>query len=304
MRPRHLVPSAAALAFTLTGATVVAGPPATDALTLEVDARVVNAARELGDDVVFFTARAQPLDSLAALGDPAASVGTADVGLARPMIAVLRAGGVDVSGGAFDLMRLVSEPHFARLFTEEKRLRFFALRARPDGAERAIVETGGGRRLLLRARGNASLVAGAGIAAGAPRPADPAAHAFTSFGVLVRGERSATARQRSWDAVEGARVQTLQARAGRAFVVLHLDRDLGTGLGLVSFLFGSGVVIKPAFERLVLKDGAGARHAPAAVFAEGRTLELAYDLPATATGLRLEDGDHSLALAPLLSQQP
>jgi hypothetical protein len=286
---------AAALACASLAAPAGAAP---EVLTLEVDARVVAAARELGPDVVFFTARAQPLSALATLGDPAVSVGTADVGLARPLIAVLRAGGLGLRGGAFDLMRLTSEPHFSRLFQEEKGLRLFVLRARADGSERAIAERGGGVRLILRARGGEATIGAAATAASAGRPAP---EATTSFGTLVRSERAATARQRSWDAVDGAAVQERRAHPGRTFVVLHLDRDVARGVGMVSFLFGSGTVVKPAFERLVLRDAAGKRYLPVAVFAEGRTLELGYEVPAAAAGLRLEDGDRAFPVAPALA---
>jgi hypothetical protein len=47
-----------------------------------------------------------------------------------------------------------------------------------------------------------------------------------------------------------------------------------------------------------VKDATGKRHAPATVFDDGRALELGYDLPATAKGLVLEDGDRTAPLAP------
>jgi hypothetical protein len=296
------------VALLLSATTVArAGAPATDgdSVTIEVDTRVVAAARALGPDVVFFTSRAQPLTTLGAIADPATAVGTADVGLARPMIAVLRAGGVDVSSGAFDLMRLTSESHWAALFREDQRLRLFAVRTRA-GRERVIAQRGGGRRLILRARGKGTtdLLAGTGNDTGTGPGTDPpnegagplGAPFITSFGPLLRTERAQAARQRAWDAVDGARVQVRQARPGHTFWVVHVDRDLGAGLGVVSFLFGSGVVVKPAFERLLVRDATGARHAPAAVFAEGRTLELGYELPATARNLVFEDGDRSLPI--------
>jgi hypothetical protein len=277
------------------GSPALAAPASAGPIVIEADARVVAAARALGPDVLFFTAKARPLTTLA-LGDPAAEMGTGDLDLARPLLTVLRAGGVELRGGAIDLMQLVSEPHFSALFRENKLLRLFAVRARADGRERAIAETGGGLRVLLRARGNADLVAGA-AEPGAPSPTSAAtAPATTSFGAFLRVERGPTARHRAWDAVTGASIETRRAAVGRDFVVVHIARDFAAGEGLVSFLFGSGIVVKPAFERLLVKDATGARHAPAAIFADGRTLELGYELPARAGRLVLEDGDHELPL--------
>ena len=85
-------------------------------------------------------------------------------------------------------------------------------------------------------------------------------------------------------------------------MVLHIDRDSSAGLGTVSYLFGMGVLVKPAFDRLTVTDGRGRRFPLAATFAEGRTLELGYQVPAGAnTGLTLKDGDQRVPLGPLLS---
>jgi hypothetical protein len=272
-------------------------------VTIEVDPPVLAAVRGLGADVVFFTSRARPLRSLAELRDPAHETGTGDLALARPLWGLLRAGGVKYSGGAVDLMQLGSDHHFGRQFTADRRLRFFAVRARPDGRERVIEERGGGVRLVLRPRGQPAPAPPAATAAAA-KPATPAAATagfVTSFGPLVRAALAPTARTRAFDPQDGARTGTAQARRGHTFVVVHIDRDLSAGLGTVSYLFGMGVLVKPAFDRLTVIDGRGRRFPLAATFAEGRTLELAYQLPAGATtGLTLEDGDQRAPLGPLL----
>jgi hypothetical protein len=276
------------------------------AVTVDADAGLVNAARGLGPGVVFFTSRARPLKALDEIRAPAREAGTGDFSLARDLMDVLRAGGVKLNGGVLDLMRLASASHFSALFREHPELRFFAVRARPDGSERAIAEKGGGVRLILRARDRADLVAGGEPAGPAPagggaRTGEAKAPFVTSFGPLAHAALGPTARQRTFHPQEGTQVQVRQARKGQAFLVLHIERDFSAGLGTISFLFGSGVMLKPEFESLQVKDGGGKRRPPAAVYDEGRTLELAYEVPAGARGLTLEDGDRQRPLADLLA---
>jgi hypothetical protein len=259
-----------------------------------VDAAVVNAARALGPNMVFFTSRARPLARLADLRHPGEEAGTGDLGTARGLQSVLRAGGVPFVGGAYDLMRLASDHQFAVLFTEHRALRFFAVRARPDGRERLIAEKGGGVRVVLRA---GDTVVGQEVAV--TKAAAPAGF-VTSFGPLVRVELAPRARHRLFDAVEGARVESREARKGSTFVVVRIDRDFGAGFGTLSFLYGSGVMLKPELERLLVVEG-GRRRAPAAIFAEGRTVELAYEVAAEPKALVLRDGADEVALTPLLA---
>jgi hypothetical protein len=135
------------------------------------------------------------------------------------------------------------------------------------------------------------------------KPPGPPTGFVTSFGPLTAATRSPTARDRQWDARDGARTSQRQARDGHTFVVLHVDRDFHTGAGLVSFLFGSGIVIKPEWNQLVVASGK-TRYPLAATFAEGHTVELAYEVPAAAHGLVLRDGDDELPLDPLLAARP
>jgi hypothetical protein len=280
------------LAVTLLLAAPARGGPAVVEI---LDGGAARAVRALGPDVLFFTPRARPLHRLAEIRAPGEEMATGDLGLVRPLLPLLRAGGVKVDGGALDLMRLVSPAHFATVFAEHPRLRLLAVRRRPDGAERAIATRGGGVAVQFRAPGEPP----APIAE--PRPLAAAAMArepVTSFGPLVEVALTATARARSFDPQDGAREETRTARAGRTFLVLHIDRDFGAGEGVVGFLFGSGTLLKPEFERLEVHDGAGRRYPLAAVRAEGRTLELAYDVPASGRGFTLHDGDRRQPLTP------
>ena len=119
-----------ALLLFLAAATATAAPAV---VTVDAPPGVISAARALGPEVAFFTARARPLASLAELGDPAAQVGTADVAGAKEIQTLLRAGGVKVAGGAVDLMRLIGPNHFPSLFRKNPGLRLFVVRARRDG---------------------------------------------------------------------------------------------------------------------------------------------------------------------------
>jgi hypothetical protein len=273
----------------------VAAPPA-GTVVLEVDRAVVTAARRLGPDVAFYTRKARPLRALAEIASPGEEMGTGDLGLARPLLPTLRAGGVKLNGGALDLMRLVSPSHFSTLFNEHPRLRLFAVRRRGDGAEAAIVQRGGGAPVLLRARDQPELTAGAPASATVPKAA---ARSTTSFGPLTAAAIAPTARVRRFDPLDGPQEELRKARDGRAFVVLTIDRDFGAGEGVVGFLFGMGTILKPEFEKLELRDRAGNRYPLSAIHADGRRLELAYEVPAGAHDLVLVDGDlrQPLALA-------
>jgi hypothetical protein len=280
----------------LLGATGPAAPTAGAPVVLDVEPGVIAAARELGPDVAFFTSRAHPLGGLDQLRDPASEVGSGDVAGAKEVQALLRAGGVKVGGGAVDLMRLFSVHHLPSLFRRNPRLRLFVIRARSDGREQEIAEKGGGVRLVLRGRGQ---TVGATQSKGVTSA--PPARFVTSFGPLVGAELSATARSRQFDAQEGVRRETRQARPGHTFVVLHVERDFSTGVGLVSFLFGSGIIVKPEFEQLRLIDAARHGYPLTLTHAEGRAVELAFEVPAGTRGLALVDGDTEAPLAAYLA---
>jgi hypothetical protein len=287
------------LLLLLCAATGPAAPTANQPVVLDVDPGVLSAAKALGPDVAFFAARDRPLTSLSQIADPAAEVGTGDVAGAKEVQALLRAGGVKVGGGAVDLMRLYSEHHLSTLFRRHPRLRLFIVRARDDGREQSIVDRGGGTRLVLRSRGQTVGVTEAKTGAG------PAPGRFvTSFGPLLGAELAASARSRQFDARDGARKETRQARPGHVFVVLHLERDFSTGVGLVSFLFGSGIVVKPEFEELHLVDAARHTYPLTLSDAEGRAVDLAFEVPSGTPGLTLVDGDAQVPLGPLLGTKP
>lgn len=294
-----------------------APPDAPGPATALIDASpgALAAVKALGPDVRFFTARGRPLRSLAEIRDPGVEVGSADLDLARGVMALLRAGGVEMPGGAFDVMTLASDNQLGSIFSRHKGLRLFIARARPGGAERSIANRGGGVPLAFRASGGervgtpdpaAGQPAGTPAAPAAPAaaPASAAAEADlrTSFGPIRKVTRAASARQRTWDRAS-AKVTQKTARPGRAFVVVHIDCDFSAGLGKVAYLFGSGVILNPDFTQLVVLDG-NRRHAPAAVHDEGPTLELAYDLPAGAKNLRLQDGDRTFPLDDRLATAP
>jgi hypothetical protein len=276
------------------------GARAGDPVVLEVSPAVISAARALGPRASFFTARAQPLASLGELVDPVTQVGTGDVAGAKELQALLRAGGAKkIAGGAVDLMQLVSAHHLSSLFRDRPRLRFFVIQARDDGREQAIADTGGGVRVLLRGPGEGPPL---GVAESKRAAALERGPFVTSFGPLVGAELSAHARHRHFDAREGARSEPRSPQPGHTFLVLHLDRDFRTGVGLVSFLFGSGIIVTPAFDQLRVVDAARKSFPLAAVWAEGRTVELAYEIPGEARGLILSDGDAEVPLGPLLAK--
>jgi hypothetical protein len=285
------------LLFLLCAATGPAAPTAPPPVVLEVEPGVIAAAKALGPGAAFFTSKERPLTSLSQLREPAAEVGTADVAWAKEVQALLRAGGVKVGGGAVDIMRLFSVHQLPALFRRNPKLRLFVVRARDDGREQEIADKGGGVRLVLRARGQSVGVTEAKAIA----PAPPGRF-VTSFGPLAGAELSASARNRLFDAQEGARVETRQARPGHAFVVLHLERDFSAGVGLVSFLFGSGIIVKPEFDHLRLTDAAHHTYPLTLTHADGRAVDLAFEVPTDARGLTLIDGEDQVSLVPLLAK--
>jgi hypothetical protein len=286
---RTYSPAVVSLLVLLCAATAADAAPR----VIDVDPSVIAAARRLGPRAAFFTGRAHPLAAMSELHDPAREVGTAEVAGAKEAQSFLRAAGLEVGGGAVDLMRLASAHHFRSLFRAHPELRLFIVQARDDGAEAAIVAQGGGLRVQLRAGTQT-------IGALESKSAKPAPF-VTSFGPLTRASAGPTARQRDFDPRAGATLRTLEAAAGKQFVVLHIDRDFAAGVGVVSFLFGSGIIVKPAFDTLTVSDAAHHRYPLAATHAEGRTLELGYQVPAGARGLTLRDGDDELPLDPLLA---
>jgi hypothetical protein len=271
--------------------------PTATSVTIDVEPSVISAARALGPRAVFFTARAKPLARLGELRDFVGEVGTADVAGAKEAQALLRAAGLKVGGGAVDLMRLYGPNHFSTLFRAHPGLRLFIVRAREDGAERAIVDKGGGVRLLLRARDQQ-----AGVAESRPFAPPASPRIVTSFGPLAGAELSPSARHRQFDPQEGERNDTRAARPGHTFLVLHLERDFTAGVGVVSFLFGSGIIVTPEFAQLRVVDAAGKEHPLAATRAEGRIVELSYEVPLDAHGFVLRDGDAAFPLGPLLGR--
>ncbi len=283
---------------------------------IEASASVQSALRALGDDVQLFTARAHPLRSLSEIRHPGSEVGSADLELARGILAFLRAGGVPFDGGAFDLMTLASDNQLAGLFRKGSPLRLFLMRARPGGAE--AIERGGGARLSLRTPAASPSASTSKSTRAAPAlPASTSAtgaDVITGFGPLRRVQRSATARHRTFVSSDqrtasgapvakaGAQVEERQARPGHTFLVLHIDRDFSAGVGKVSYLFGSGVILEPAFDQLVLLDGSGRRYLPTAIDAQGPALALAYEVPAQARSLRLQDGDRQWPLSERIAE--
>ena len=49
------------------------------------------------------------------------------------------------------------------------------------------------------------------------------------------------------------------ARAGHDLLVVKIDRDFGAGLGTISFLFGSGIIVEPDFAALQVTGVGGRR---------------------------------------------
>jgi hypothetical protein len=289
------------LAAAFLGFFAAATPTARAVMVVQVEPAVAAAARALGPEVELFTPRKRPLRTLAEIRSPGEEMGTGDLGLVRPLLPLLRAAGVKVGGGALDLMRLVSASHFSTVFAEHPRLRLFAVRRRADAAEQAVVERAGGVPLVLVARGETPPAVPAHPAPAATGPPPGKGTFLTSFGPLIDVTSGPTARVRRFDPLDGPQEETRSARPGNTLVVLHIDRDFGAGEGVVSFLFGSGTLLKAEFERLELRDGNGRRYPVTATHAEGRALELAYEVPRAARALVLIDGDRRHPLAASIS---
>ena len=179
-------------------------------------------------------------------------------------------------------MTLASDNQLASLFARRKGLRLFLLRARPGGAERAVAERGGGVPLAFRARGRADR--GTRRRRPAPAAAPGAARAADRGPASVRSG-GWSGRTSAAPAHLGAHERRRSRRSGPApggpSSSCTIERDFSAGLGKVAYLFGSGIVLDPDFSQLVVLDG-GRRHAPAAVYADGPTLELALRGPGRA----------------------
>ena len=251
----------------------------------------------LGGDVRFFTSRARPLRGLDEIRTPEHQVATANLGLARGIQSFLRAAGVKLPRDACSLARLTGPNHFGTAFRRDPRLRLLMVHGLGE-RERAIVERGGGVPLVFRsAAGGAPL--GQALAAGpaaAPRTVAP----VTSFGPLVAASRGATARLRQFQPMN-VQVTERKARAGHDLLVLKVDRDFGAGLGTISFLFGSGIIVEPDFAALQVTGVGGRRFPLLGTHADGPQLELVYELPRDARELSLVDGEARWPLGPLLS---
>jgi hypothetical protein len=251
---------------------------------LEAAPAVLSAARALGADVRFFTSARHPLRRLSELTEPQKQIASPHLGLARGLMGLLRAGGARLDPNAAELMTLVGERHLSRVFTGSTRL--VLVRA----SEAALVVKAGGVPVVFRGPGG---VVGADepakASAATPTAVAPAASAATStsFGDLVSARLAPSAHSRHADT---GKIDTLPARSGQQFLVLTIARDFGRGVGAVSFLYGSGIIIEPAFDQLVI-EADGKRLTPRAVNAAGLTVELGYELPATAKKLTLIDGD-------------
>jgi hypothetical protein len=269
---------------------------------------VAAAVRGLGADVAFYTNRRRPLASLAALRDPGRQVASPHLQLGRGVLALLRAGGAPIDPGATALMTLLGERQLSTVFAATSPVELLLVREGMGGGAAAI-EKAGGQRVIFRDTASGKMLAAPGTAAApnsslAATPARAASAASatpsataglqTSFGSLVKVERTDKARQRHFEPNE-VKVEARTPRAGHQFVKLHITRDFSRGLGTVSFLYGSGIIVESSYDRLKI-EADGKRLGPAAVFDEGPTLELAYEVPSGAKRVSLIDGDARLPL--------
>lgn len=270
-----------------------AAPAAAVEAVIDLSAGAAAQLRALGE-VVVFTAAARPVRTIAELTRPETQVVIADLGLARGVMGLLRAGGVKFNGGAFSLARLTSEHHLTEVFRAggPDGARLLVMRPRGASAQAALLGKGGARPVRFRGPGGAPIATAAADGANAAAPAAIP----TSFGPLLRSTRADSARTRVFTPEE-IRRPTLKAGPGKTLLVVHIARDFGAGLGRVSFLYGSGIILEPDFSPLRLVVG-NRRLAPVATHAEGPTLELIYEIPATARDLRLEDGTATWKLTP------
>lgn len=238
-------------------------------------------------------------------------------------MAVWRAAAVPIDPDAADLMTLVGPRQLAEIFAGQSPVRLLVVRLPSDkaaaDAEVATIERAGGIRLRVGERGRVAVEREA-RADGVDRKSDGKAlrlaltdaraatsavaadEKTTSFGSLRSVDRGPTARARRFEATHVS-VASKVARAGHDFVTLHIDRNLAIGVGRVSFLYGSGIIFEPSFERLVI-EADGKRVAPTAIFDEGRTLQLSYEVPVGARRFVLIDGDARVPLAPVVASTP
>jgi hypothetical protein len=274
---------------------------------IDVAPAVAAAVRGLGADVAFYTNRRRPLASLAALRDPGRQVASPHLQLGRGVLALLRAGGAPIDPGATALMTLLGERQLSSVFAAASPVELLLVREGMGGGVAAI-EKAGGQRVIFRDTATGKMLAAPAPNSSLPATGAPAASAAsataatpraaaglqTSFGPLVKVERTDKARQRHFEPTE-VKVEARTPRAGHLFVKLHITRDFSRGLGTVSFLYGSGIIVESSYDRLKI-EADGKRLGPAAVFDEGPTLELAYEVPSGAKRVSLIDGDARLPL--------
>jgi hypothetical protein len=264
-----------------------------DVVVLEVTPAVAAAVRGVGAGVGFYTSRRRPLGSLAALRRPGQEIASPHLQLGRPVLALLRAAGAPIDPGATELMTLLGERQLRGVFAGASPVELLLVREGEGGGAEAI-EKAGGRRVVFHDVASGKTWGLPTNDPVAPKAATPAPGVETSFGPLLKAERADKARQRQFDTAE-VKVQTRTPRARHQFVKLNIARDFSRGLGTVSFLYGSGIIVEPRFDRLQI-EADGKRVGPTAVFDAGPNLELAYEVPAAARRVFLIDGDARLPL--------
>jgi hypothetical protein len=263
------------------------------AVVLEASPAVAAAVRGLGPGVGFYTSSRHPLVSLAALRRPGLEIASPHLQLGRGVLGLLRAAGAPIDPGATALMTLLGERQLAGVFAGASPVELLLLREGDGGGAEAI-EKAGGRRVLFRETASGKTLGAPGPTNG-PAKSEPApAGVQTSFGPLVKAERTDKARQRQFEPTE-VKVEIRTPHARHQFVKLNIARDFSRGLGTVSFLFGSGIIVEANYDQLQI-EADGKRVRPAAVFDAGPNLELAYEVPATAKRVLLIDGDARLPL--------
>ena len=255
--------------------------------------------RALGEQVGFFTSRKRPLRTLAGLTQPGAQVASAHLDLGRGVLTLLQAAAAPIDPAATALMTLLGPRHLSTVFAARSPVQLLLVRETAGLPGARQLEQAGAVRVVFRDSASGQLLGAPipdGQSASAPPPATvPGGATDTSFGRLLRVERASHARQRHF-APAKIDIETRQARPGHGLVRLHIERDFGRGVGTVSFLYGSGVIVEADFARLQI-EADGHRLRPMAVFDEGATLELAYEVRGRGKQLFLIDGDARLPLA-------
>ena len=130
----------------------VARPDCKRNVCIEVEARVLEELRALGDDVVLYTSKRRPLRALGEIRRTGEEVGLFGFELLSGVQSVLRAADVGIGGEGSGIARVLGDAYFPQLFTKNAALRLFVTHAYDDHRERAIVERGGGIRLYLLPR--------------------------------------------------------------------------------------------------------------------------------------------------------